>query len=200
MFLSLIIHYVGEWKEHFHSTITLQCVGVISFHSERLYLTVFNWSCDVWIELIISLQCSVLKYFRQQHQQTCNIFPWHEEIISSHHKTMFPLQLFHWCWWFFPVLQQITLWSWFLSNDWSACLCVQQVEDELSSPVVLFKFGQEMSAGKGHTHWTQNETIPIFISVLQQEQNVSPEHKPSTQSTQIWVTNLLKKYVVIFHC
>lgn len=27
-------------------------------------------------------------------------------------------------------------------------LCVQQVEDELSSPVVLFKFSQAMSAGK----------------------------------------------------
>lgn len=40
----------------------------------------------------------------------------------------------------------------FLWNDWSASFCVQQVEDELSSPVVLFKFGQELSAGKGHTH------------------------------------------------
>lgn len=52
----------------------------------------------------------------------------------------------------FYVMQQITLRRCFPSHDCSTSLCVQQVEDELSSPVVLFKFAQEMSAGKGHTH------------------------------------------------
>lgn len=40
-------------------------------------------------------------------------------------------------------------------------MCVQQVEDELSSPVVLFKFCQEMSAGKGHTRWTHEKHIYV---------------------------------------
>uniref|UniRef100_A0A8C3G0S2 Pyridoxal-dependent decarboxylase domain-containing protein 1 n=1 Tax=Cyclopterus lumpus TaxID=8103 RepID=A0A8C3G0S2_CYCLU len=43
-----------------------------------------------------------------------------------------------------------------LSQMFTLSLCVQQVEDELSSPVVLFRFSQEMSSGKVHTPWTQN--------------------------------------------
>lgn len=44
-------------------------------------------------------------------------------------------------------------------HDWSASLCVQQVEDELSSTVVLFKYGQEMSAGKDPSHSIQEKHI-----------------------------------------
>lgn len=81
------------------------------------------------------------------------------------------------------VIQNITCevwWYWSLVSDaWSVSLCVQQVEDELSSPVVLFKFSQEMSAGKGCTPWTlqtdwaslvkslcQSETVKVNIYIL----------------------------------
>lgn len=81
------------------------------------------------------------------------------------------------------VIQKITCevwWYWSLVSDaWSVSLCVQQVEDELSSPVVLFKFSQEMSAGKGCTPWTlqtdwaslvktlcQSETVKVNIYIL----------------------------------
>lgn len=44
-------------------------------------------------------------------------------------------------------------------------LCVQQVEDELSSPVVLFKFSQEMSAGKSLILWILH-TNPVYLQLL----------------------------------
>lgn len=40
-------------------------------------------------------------------------------------------------------------------------VCVQQVEDELSSPVVLFRFGQEASAGNPNTHSTHEKHIYV---------------------------------------
>lgn len=60
-----------------------------------------------------------------------------------------------------------------VSDGWSVSLCVQQVEDELSSPVVLFKFSQEMSAGKGHTPGTPtNMAESILIKSLYQSETV----------------------------
>lgn len=40
--------------------------------------------------------------------------------------------------------------------------CAQQVEDELNSPVVLFKFSQEISAGKGLTLCTRQTWLSQF--------------------------------------
>uniref|UniRef100_A0A671V6C2 Pyridoxal-dependent decarboxylase domain-containing protein 1 n=1 Tax=Sparus aurata TaxID=8175 RepID=A0A671V6C2_SPAAU len=49
----------------------------------------------------------------------------------------------------------------------SVSLCVQQVEDELSSPVVLFKFSQEMSAGKANLLKGLRQSVSLGEQLVQ---------------------------------
>lgn len=76
-------------------------------------------------------------------------------------------------------IMMILWWYYFSpSRVWAVSLCLQQVEDELSSPVVLFKFCQDMSAGKGNS-------VKIIWTYLKSQTCMSM--KRLTDSDQAWI-------------
>lgn len=88
--------------------------------------------------------------------RTCSIFIWHEHRVreSPSHACITPFPYGFQCWHDVQLAiynddTVMVLLS--PSRVWAVSLCLQQVEDELSSPVVLFKFCQDMSAGKGNS-------------------------------------------------